>query len=294
MRQRRLAGTHTRTAADQRLGRDRVVGRAERPLTEERRAPVEQPRDRVDAADLDRLVVLERRHQVRGATQEERLADPGRPAQRQVVVARQRDLQPAARQRLARHLGEVRAAPPWRPSRGVAAAPPRAGRARRRGGRPPRPAKRRRGLAARSPPRPLRSLPRPRSATGCRRRTTRPPAPSCPGTGRTAPSSPSSPTRAVSRSRSTSAQLPGGGQDPHRDRQVVAGAVLGQVCRREVDGDPPRPAPRSRCCAGRCAPVRGPPAPGCPPGRRWSAPAGRRRRPPRPGPAGPRPPRSTR
>ncbi|MBA3688620.1 MAG: hypothetical protein H0W81_07315 [Chloroflexi bacterium] len=30
------------------------------------------------------------------------------------------------------------------------------------------------------------------------------------------------------------AQLARCGQDPHRDRQVVAGAVLGQVCRGEV------------------------------------------------------------
>ena len=82
--------------------------RAERALAEQRRASVEEARDGVDAAHLDRLVVLERWHQVRGATQQQRLADPRRPAQRQVVVPGQGDLQRATRERLPRHLGKIR------------------------------------------------------------------------------------------------------------------------------------------------------------------------------------------
>ena len=110
MRQRRLAGPHPRPAADERLGRDGVVRRAKGPLAQQRCAPVEQPGDRVDAAHLDRLVVLERRLEARRAAQEERLADPRRAAQREVVAPCQRDLQAAARQRLPLDLGQVRAA----------------------------------------------------------------------------------------------------------------------------------------------------------------------------------------
>jgi len=59
------------------------------------------------------------------------------------------------------------------------------------------------------------------------------------GPGRTARRAPAPRPGRCPRSRSTCRSWPRGGQDPHRDRQVVTRAVLRRSARREVDCDPP-------------------------------------------------------
>ena len=93
MSQRRLARLRRVGAADEAGGRDRVVGRAERALGDEARAPA-QPGDRLDARDLDRLVGAERRQDRRQAPGDHRLARARRALQEQVVPAGGGDLEP--------------------------------------------------------------------------------------------------------------------------------------------------------------------------------------------------------
>ena len=91
--QRRLARLRRVGAADEAGGRDRVVGRAERTLGDQARAPAE-PGDRLDARDLDRLVGAERRQDRRQAPGDHRLAGARRALQEQVVSAGGGDLEP--------------------------------------------------------------------------------------------------------------------------------------------------------------------------------------------------------
>ena len=107
MREARLARPDAGPAADERLGRDRVVRCPERPPQAEPRARVVQASDRVDPADLGRLAVVEERQQAGGRARQQRLADARRPGEGDVVPAGDRDLQGAARDDLPDHRREV-------------------------------------------------------------------------------------------------------------------------------------------------------------------------------------------
>ena len=107
-----LAGPRQAAAPDEAGGRDRVVGRAERPPRDEWAAGVEQPGHRVDAGDLDRLVQRERRQEPRQPPGEHRLAAPGGPDHEHGVPAGGGHLERPPGGALPAHLGEVGAGRP--------------------------------------------------------------------------------------------------------------------------------------------------------------------------------------
>jgi hypothetical protein len=101
-----LAGAHPRPATDERLGRHRVVRRAERASARQQR-PLPQAGDRVDSADLCRLAFVERRLDARRGPGEQGLADAGRSAEREVVPAGDGNLEGPTSDDLSHDRGEV-------------------------------------------------------------------------------------------------------------------------------------------------------------------------------------------
>ena len=84
---------------------------------------IDQTCDRVDARDLERLVLLERRENPGQAARKHRLADAGRAAEQHVVPPRRRELERTAGAFLAANVGEVE-----RPSTRLAVADDELGR----------------------------------------------------------------------------------------------------------------------------------------------------------------------
>ncbi len=107
MGQRRLARPQPRAAADDRRRRGRVVRSPERPHRDQRPARGEQAGHRVDAGDLEGLLVRERRQDSRQAPGEHRLSDAGRAREDQVVRPRGGDLERPSRSFLPPDVGEV-------------------------------------------------------------------------------------------------------------------------------------------------------------------------------------------
>ena len=81
--------------------------RTERRVADERMLGREQPGDRVDARDLERLIGAERGQQPREPAGEHRLAGAGRPGEQQVVPAGRSELERAPGALLAADVGEV-------------------------------------------------------------------------------------------------------------------------------------------------------------------------------------------
>ena len=94
---------------------------------------------------------------------------------------------------------------------------------------------------------------------------------STPGTRDSEPSSASSPS-ATKPARLSRGDHAHGGQQAERDRQVVVAAFLGEVGRREIDGDALRRQRQARARGTPPAPARGFRRPPCRPGRRWRRP----------------------
>ncbi len=229
-------------AADDRGRRGAVVRRAERPQRDERALRRQHAGDRVDPRHLERLRRLERRQDRRAAGA--RASSCRFPAARRAAGCARPP--PRARARggpapdRARRRGRARAGV-RRPRRAARAG---GGRARRGGTRPPR-----RGAGPGSP-RPRRARPRPPTRRAQRIRSS--PARRAPSAAASAP--PHGPDPAVERELADRGvlreplgrNLPRRRQHRERDREVEAGALLAQGCRREVDRDPPRAATRAR------------------------------------------------
>ena len=107
MREADFPGPRMRSAADQRDVRYGVMRRAERPLGQAAASRAEQARHRVDRRRLERLVEGQRRQDRRHAPRHHRLAGAGRADEQHVVPAGGRDLERAARERLALDVGEI-------------------------------------------------------------------------------------------------------------------------------------------------------------------------------------------
>ena len=237
-----LPGPRQAAAADEAGGRDRVVGRAERPPRDQRAAGVEQPRHRVDAGDLDRLVQRERRQDAPAAAGRawscRRPGGPTMSIECPPAAATSSARRAAPCPRTSARSGPGARPPPAssaaassrtsdgsaRPSRRSTAArrvagprtstPGHQGRLRRRcrGARP--------GAASRGAPRarPSRAPRAPAAATRRARARPRPPRPRAP------------PARAARRRRGW----------PARAARSYCGPGLAQVGRGEVGHDPPR------------------------------------------------------
>ncbi len=108
MREAGLAGTHSWTAADERLRRDRVVRSAEGWPRRDRSPGVGDARHRVDATHFGGLLLGEWRQEPGAGPRKERLADAGRADEGEVVAPGHRDLQRPTPDRLADHRGEIR------------------------------------------------------------------------------------------------------------------------------------------------------------------------------------------
>jgi len=100
-----FAGSDAWAAADQGLGRDRVVRGAEGAAPA--RHGIGHARDRVDAAHLRRLRLAEWWEEARAGAGEQRLAHARRPAERQVVAPGDGDLERPAANSLADHRREI-------------------------------------------------------------------------------------------------------------------------------------------------------------------------------------------
>ena len=98
-----LARPNARATADERLGRDGVVRCPERAPQAQRGARVGLAGHRMDAAHLGRLALVEQWQQAGGRVREQRLADPRRSGEGEVMASRDRDLQRAPRNELADH-----------------------------------------------------------------------------------------------------------------------------------------------------------------------------------------------
>ena len=92
---------------DQRGNGRRMVRVLEGRPTQQPRACVERPGDRVDSGDFERLILLEVGEQAGQACSEHRLAGARRSEQEQVVTAGGGDLQRPASRGLPDHVGEV-------------------------------------------------------------------------------------------------------------------------------------------------------------------------------------------
>ena len=107
VRERDLARTRARTASDDRGSRSAVMRRAKRGHGDERPVRREEPGNRVDAGDLERLLPRQRREDSGQPPGEHRLARARRTCEQQVVRARGRDLESAACSFLAPHVRQV-------------------------------------------------------------------------------------------------------------------------------------------------------------------------------------------
>ena len=125
VREARLAGSRSRSAADDRSGRGRVVWRAKRRLGDQRPAGVDEPRDGVDPRHLERLVGCERRQDAGEPPREHGLPCARRAREQEVVRSGGGDLERAAGALLPADVGEVGL-------RRCRCAPVRRGRVRRR------------------------------------------------------------------------------------------------------------------------------------------------------------------
>src|SRR5690242_7342579 len=85
MRKAGLAGPDAGPSADDRGGRCAVVRRAERRRAHERMLGRKEPRDRMDARDLERRCVVERREDAGQAASEHGLARAGGPCEEEVL-----------------------------------------------------------------------------------------------------------------------------------------------------------------------------------------------------------------
>jgi hypothetical protein len=101
-----LARPAARATADQRRDARGMMGVAERARGDEA-AAMQEPRERMDHRDLQRLGGRERRQQPRQAAREHRLAGARRADEKQVVAACRRDLERAPGPLLALHVREV-------------------------------------------------------------------------------------------------------------------------------------------------------------------------------------------
>ena len=99
-------------AAEQPGGGDGVVGRAERPLAQDAAAARGARPPTQICGGLERLVARELGRIVASRRASIVLPAPGRPDHQQVVAARRRDLEGAARLRLPADVGQVHAVPP--------------------------------------------------------------------------------------------------------------------------------------------------------------------------------------
>ena len=94
---------------EERRGRHRVMGRAERPLSDQ--ASLEQARDRMQLGDLEGLVARQGRKDGGQPSREHRLAGARRADHQDVVPSGGRHLEGPTRLRLPSHLGEVHGVP---------------------------------------------------------------------------------------------------------------------------------------------------------------------------------------
>ena len=226
-----LAGAGDVAAADQAGDRDGVVGGPERPRRDQAGARAEEPGRREHPGDLERLVALQRRQQAGQPPGQHRLAGAGRADEEEVVAAGGGDLQRAAGNALAAHVGEVGDPGWWGGRRG--AGPSEVGPAGQplpdlaEGGRPDDAEVRDKGglgqvgLGDDQEP-----GGRPPGGQGGRQHA-------ADGADVAGQAKLADGPQAVQPGRRDRA---GRGEQPDRDRQVEAGAVLGQVGRGQGDG----------------------------------------------------------
>src|SRR5258705_13002250 len=111
MREAGLARPQSRPADDDRRCRSAVMRRAKRRVADQWMVRVNEARDRVDARDLECLLLLERWQDPRQSPGEHRLARARRPSEQQVVTAGGRQLERASSTFLAADVGEIERAP---------------------------------------------------------------------------------------------------------------------------------------------------------------------------------------
>src|SRR5579885_441482 len=107
VREAHLAGARPRAPTEDRGCRHGMMRRSERRDPDEPGPARKRSGDRVDAGDLERGGVVERRQDAREAAGEHRLARPGRPDEEQVVGTGCGDLEGAAGPLLTAHVGQV-------------------------------------------------------------------------------------------------------------------------------------------------------------------------------------------
>src|SRR5207247_4126227 len=111
MRQAGLAGPQSRPAADDRRCRRAVMRRAKRRVADQWMVRIDEACDRVDAGDLECLLLLERRQDPRQSPGEHRLSGARRPTEQQIVTAGRRQLECTPSTLLAADVGEIERAP---------------------------------------------------------------------------------------------------------------------------------------------------------------------------------------
>ena len=107
MGQAQLARPRMRAATNQRHVRNRVVRRPERPLRDEPRPAGKEPGHGMDGGHLERLGRGERGQDSRQGSRHHRLARSRRPGEQHMVAARRRHLERAPRQQLPADVREV-------------------------------------------------------------------------------------------------------------------------------------------------------------------------------------------
>ena len=108
--ERDLTGSRAGAASDDRRRRGSVMWRPERRRGDERASRREEPGDRVDARDLERLLPRQRRQDPRQPARQHRLAGARRPDENEVVGPGSCNLERATSSLLAPDIGEIVAA----------------------------------------------------------------------------------------------------------------------------------------------------------------------------------------